>query len=130
MKSDTKKSGKGSKRKVSPRARAVPAAPTFFGWGDKSHEAVQAFHGRVELNGRPDRLGKLPAADAALPREHADLISELSRLVGRAGSLDLPRTRQALSELVRTAAQEVADRMATNLRGVRSMIESAARAPD
>jgi hypothetical protein len=113
MKSDTKKSGKGSKRKVSPRARAVPAAPTFFGWGDKSHEALQALHGPV-----------------GLPREHADLISELSRLVGRAGSLDLPRTRQALSELVRTAAQEVADRMATNLRGIRSMIESAARAPD
>lgn len=70
------------------------------------------------------------AAPAGLPRERADLISELSRLVGRAGSLDLPRTRQALSELVRTAAQEVADRMSTNLRGVRSMIESAARAPD
>jgi hypothetical protein len=129
MKSTTRKAGKASKQKVPPRASAAPAAPKFFGWGDKSHEAVQAFHGRVDLNACPG-LGKPPATDAALPREHADLISELSRLVDRAGSLDLPRTRQALSELVRTAAQEVADRMSTNLRGIRSLVESAARASD
>lgn len=113
MKSTARKAGKASKPKVPPRASAAPTAPKLFGWGDKSHEALRALHGPV-----------------GLPREHADLISELSRLVDLAGSLALPMTQQALADVVRTASREVAGRMATNLHGVRSMIESAARAPD
>jgi hypothetical protein len=113
MKTNAKKRGKGSERSVPPRASAPSTAPRLFGWGDKSHEALQALHGPVGLS-----------------REHADLISELSRLVDRAGSIALPATQQALADVVRTATREVTDRMSTNLRGVRSAIESAARAPD